>query len=353
MKKIRFEKHLQRSDFHNPMLGNNLDTQEMEIRKDPLTGHQSVFNPRLEDKVAFFFGPSDQALIERLAAESEPRCFLCQDRWQQMTPTYPEELIAGGRIQVGEAVLFPNLFPVARVHAVIRVGERHYLRLREFEPVRIQEAFQTCLDFTQALSKSQPDVRFLTINGNYLGPAGASIAHPHFQVLGSDLPFTYLGFILEHSRGYYRDEGSCYWADLVEREREIGDRYVSETGPVNWIASYSPQGTNEILGILAEKRSFLEMEPSDLEGLAEGFSAVLRGYDRMGLSTFNFAMYSGPLKGDEEAFRCYLRIISRQNLYENYRTDDYFLQKLLRNELILTTPEALASTLREAMGSVG
>jgi hypothetical protein len=42
-----------------------------------------------------------------------------------------------------------------------------------------------------------------------------------------------------------------------------------------------------------------------------------------------------------------MRIISRQNVYENYRTDDYFLQKLLRNELILTTPEALAKNLRQ------
>ena len=68
----------------------------------------------------------------------------------------------------------------------------------------------------------------------------------------------------------------------------------------------------------------------------------------MGVSTFNFTLYSGPLGAHDEAFRCFLRVISRQNVYENYRTDDYFLQKLLRNELILTPPETLAASLRDA-----
>ena len=82
------------------------------------------------------------------------------------------------------------------------------------------------------------------------------------------------------------------------------------------------------------------------EGLAQGLSCVLRGYDSMGVSTFNFAVYSGPLGEQDDSLRCYIRIISRQNVYENYRTDDYFLQKLLRNELILTPPEILATTMR-------
>jgi galactose-1-phosphate uridylyltransferase len=350
MKKgIRFEKHVQKSTFHNPMLGNELDTQEITIRRDPLTGHQSVFNPSLEDKVAVFFGPSDQALIDRLARESESRCFLCGDNWKLATPTYPKELVPEGRIQVGEAVLFPNLFPVAHVHAVIRVGAKHYIRLGGFEPGLILEAFQVSSEFAKALSQGEPDVRYVTINGNYLHPAGASIPHPHFQIAGADLPFTYMEGLFDHSRRYHQEQGSCYWSDIVQVEKELGERYIGETGPASWIASFSPQGTNEILGILPERMDFLEMDDEDLKGLAEGLSCVLKGYDSMGVSTFNFAVYSGPLGGEDDAFRCYIRIISRQNVYENYRTDDYFLQKLLRNELILTPPEILATTMREVM----
>lgn len=346
--KIRFEKHFQKSTFHNPMMGNKLDTQEIEIRSDPLTGHRSIFNPRLEDKVAVFFGPSDLALIERLARESEPRCFLCGDRWKMMTPTYPEDLIPGGRVQKGEAVLFPNLFPVYQVHAVIRVGGRHYLPLNEFSVPMVLEAFLASGEFARTLFKADPTFRFVTLNGNYLGPAGASIPHPHFQVVGGDIPFNSLESLLARSSEYLNRWSSCYWTDLVDKEKELGSRTIGRTGSTDWITTFSPQGTNEVLGILTGKRDFLEMDEQDLRGLAEGFSAVLRGYHSLGISTFNFSLFSGPLGAKDGAFRCQMRIISRQNVYENYRTDDYFLQKLLRNELILNTPESLASRLREA-----
>jgi len=180
---IRFEKHIQMAAFHNPMKGGRLDTQEIEIRRDPLTGHQSVFNPGLEDKAPMFFRPTDSALIEKIAEESEPGCFLCEDRWREMTPAYPEEIIPGGRIEVGRAVLFPNLFPVAQVHAVVRVGESHHLPLGDFEAAVVLEAFRASLQFIKALARADETARHMTINGNFLGPAGASIVHPHFQIV--------------------------------------------------------------------------------------------------------------------------------------------------------------------------
>ena len=346
--KIQFRKHFQQSSFHNPMLGGELDIQELEIRRDPLTGRQSVFNANLEDKAALLFPPSDLVLIERLARESEARCFLCGDQWKESTPRYPEAIVPGGRVEVGEAVLFPNLFPVSQVHAVIRVGSSHYLPLQDLSSSLIEEAFQALRTFVEHLFQADAGLRYLTLNGNYLGPAGASVHHPHFQVLGSDLPWTHLEELLACSAAYRTEHDACYWTHLVEAEQKLGVRFIARKGGVSWITSFSPQGTNEVLGILTEKRDLLEMEEQDFADLAEGFAAVLRGYAARGISTFNFTLYSGPLGASDDAFRCFLRVISRQNVSENYRTDDYFLQKLLRNELILTPPESLATALRSA-----
>ncbi len=342
---IQFMKHVQKSTFHNPMMNNAMDTQEMEIRKDPLSGVQSVFNPRLEDKAAMFYGDSDNSLIEKMARESEPRCFLCEDRWQAMTPVYPADLVPQGRIQVGQAVLFPNIFPVGQIHAVIRVGKKHYVPLAEFDPAPVTEAFQAAFKFAECLSRDK-SVEYLSINANYLGPAGASIAHPHFQMMGGDLPFSYLESVLNCGETYYKSNQSCYWSDLVKMEKTTGERYIGASGPVEWLAAFSPQGANEIVGVLPERAHFREMDDADIKGLAAGLVKVLHGYADMGISTFNFSVYSGPLGRRNESFRCFMRIISRQNVYENYRTDDYFLQKLLRNELIIIPPEVLARNLQ-------
>ncbi len=344
--KIRFEKHIQKSTFNNPLLGGSPDTQVLEIRRDPLTARQSIFNPSLEDKANILFGKSDPVLIERLARESESKCFLCGDRWKQTTPTYPETVVPGGRVQVGESVLFPNLFPISQVHAVIRVGSRHSIPLEDFSPALVQEALHAAREFITAFFRTDRTVRYFTVNGNYLGPAGASIPHPHFQVLGSDIPFTHLEELLDRGARYRNENGTTYWMDLLEKERELEARFIANTGGISWLTSFSPQGTNEVLGIFPEKRDFTELGDRDISDLASGLSAVLRGYGSLGISTFNFSLYSGPLAGADDTFRCILRIISRQNLYENYRTDDYFLQKLLRNEIIIRTPESLASALR-------
>ncbi|MEW6441735.1 MAG: hypothetical protein AB1640_12440 [bacterium] len=345
---IRFEKHFQQSTFRNPMMGNQLDTQKVEIRTDPLTGQKSLFNPRLEDKVAIINPPSDLALIERQARESEPKCFICGERWKLTAPAYPDEIVPGGRVQKGEAVLFPNLFPVYQVHAVIRVGERHYVPLAEFAVSDLHEAFLATGDFARALSRAALGVRFLTLNANYLGPAGASIAHPHFQVVGGDIPFNVLENLLARGGEYRRKFFSCYWTDLVEKEKELGERYIGRTGTVDWLTSFSPAGTNEVLGILPSRRELLEMDEEDWLGLALGVSAVLKGYGSLGISTFNFGFLSGPLGSGDEAFRCQMRIISRQNVHENPRADDYFMQKILGNQLILNTPEFLATKFRAA-----
>ncbi|MBU3950038.1 MAG: hypothetical protein KJ826_17690 [Proteobacteria bacterium] len=345
--KIRFVKHIQKSVIHNPMMDNEIDTQELEIRKDPLTGAQSVFNPRLEDKVAMFYGKSDPVLIEKMAKESESKCFLCGDTWKEVTPSYPADIVPKGRIQIGEAVLFPNIFPVAQVHAVIRVGKKHYVPLSDFDPKAVADAFMTTFELTELLLKAEAGFNYMTINGNYLGPGGASIAHPHFQMVGGDLPFTYLEKILDYSWRYLKENKTCYWTDLLEQEKIIGKRYIGATGSADWITSFSPSGTNEIIGVLPERYRFSEMDTSDINALASGLVNVLSGYAGMGISTFNFALYSGPLKERDSAFRCFIRIISRQNVYENYRTDDYFLQKLLDNELILTPPEILAEKMQQ------
>ncbi len=344
--KIRFDEHIQLSSFHNPLMEGKFETQEIHIRKDPLTGRLSIFNPCLVCKKAAFFGETDPALIGRLARESEPNCFICGERWRKTTPRYPEEMVPGGRVQAGEAILFPNLFPVSQVHAVIRVGSKHHLPIQGFSPQVIEEAFQAYREFDHRIHRANPTAKFMTLNANYLLPSGASIFHPHFQVLGSDVPFSHLSELLTLSKDHFQKYGTCYWMDLVEAEQKLGVRFVVQSGSVSWLTAFSPQGANEVLGILNVRREMLEMEESDISDLARGLSAVLRGYASMGFSTFNFSLYSGPLAAGDESFRCFLRVISRQNIYENYRTDDYFLQKLLRNELILTTPEELATILR-------
>ena len=89
-----------------------------------------------------------------------------------------------------------------------------------------------------------------------------------------------------------------------------------------------------------------ELSQDDLDNLTRGIAKVLSYYETLGHLSYNYALYSVRNTRNSGGFRALIKIITRQNLYPNYRNDDYFLQKLLQSELIITPPEELAANLR-------
>lgn len=347
MSPIAFERWSQRATFHSPLKGGELDEQEIEIRQDPLTGFQSIFNQALEDKSSILFHATDQEYLRQLVESTESTCFLCNDRWTATTPAYPTTLLPEGRLKKGEVVLFPNLFPLAAYHAVIMLGARHYRALDDFPPSLLRDAFECSREFIRRCIEIDPETAFFTINANYLLPSGSSVMHPHFQILGSPRPFTHHKLLVEQSARYLAMNGSCYWSDLVDAERSSGERWIGEVAGCGLFSAFSPIGVNEVDLVWPRRESFLDWDSTDIEGLSQGLSRILRGYHELGFSTFNFSCFGGPVNRHTPELRCFMRIINRQNVARDYRADDYYLQKLLHNEIMIQRPERLAECMRK------
>jgi galactose-1-phosphate uridylyltransferase len=343
---LQWTSWIETARFHSPLRNGALEEQTIEVRRDPLTGHQSIYNPALEGKTSILFPPTDEAYLKERAAASAAACFLCDGKWRTMTPTYPEELIPGGRLIKGESVLFPNLFPLGAYHAVVMVGSRHHRRLDDFPEALLQDALSLAVDFVRRCRAQTPEIRYFTINANYLFPAGASVTHPHLQILGGVEPGTHHRLLLDASKAYKERTGTRYWDDLTASEQATAQRFIAEIDGTHWMAAYSPMGVNEILAVYPHAADFLAWTEREIAATAVGLRNVLRGYHALGFSTFNFSCYSGPLGADDGSFACVLRMVNRQNVTPHYRTDDYYFQKLLKNEIMILRPEKLAELMR-------
>ena len=345
MDKITFEIIESEVRFHNPLKDFAEDSQRLEIRKDPLLGDVSVYNSYLKDKAKAFFGECDPDLIRRLVEESEKTCFLCGEKVEKGTPRFTSDFLAEGRVRVGEAVLFPNLFSLGTYHPVVCLCKAHFLKLSEFTPSLMTDGLTAAQKFLRIVYKRDTSAAFTVVTINYLFPAGASLVHPHLQMIITPVPYSYHARLLDAGNAYYRKNGSPYFIDLVQEEK-TGPRYVALKGRWHWLAPFSPMGNNEFMAIHETEADFGNLTSSDLKDLSYGISRVLAFYETLGHLSFNYAVYS--VKGDlyPDVFRCLIKIISRQNLYTNYRNDDYFLQKLLQSELIITPPEELAARLK-------
>ncbi|HAM53241.1 MAG TPA: hypothetical protein DCP92_22030 [Nitrospiraceae bacterium] len=344
---IRFDSSESELVFLNPFNNFAEETHTVTVRRDPLLGDISVYNFRLRDKVEFFFGDCDVELIERLVEESARNCIFCGDTIERSTPRYPQRLVPEGRIKIGEAILFPNLFPVGKYHSVIRLSKAHFLNLTEFSPQIIGDGLRAAQQFVNAVYRQDHSASFVAVNANYLFPAGATLVHPHLQMLITPIAYSYHERIIQACRAYYQENGSGYYSDLLEEEKDLGSRYIAQTGKWHWLTAFSPMGNNEVFAVHEEENDFGALSEIDLTDIAIGVSKVLAFYGRLGHMSFNYSILSARDPFSEEGFHCLLKMISRQNLYPNYRNDDYFLQKLLHSELIINLPEDLAIKLRE------
>lgn len=344
--KIELESIQSHFTILNPSRDFAEDIHTIEVRKDPLLGDTSVYNPFLRDKAKLFFSECDPEVVGKLIEESGTSCFLCGEGIMKNTPAYPPGLIRDGRIQSGEAVLFPNLFSIAQYHAVISLSKAHFLKLEEFTPALLSDGLVLAQKFLTAVYDYDHSVPFAAVCCNYLFPAGASLVHPHMQILVTPVAYTYQGRLIDACGDYYRDKGSIYHVDLLEEEKAAGTRYIGQTGQWHWLAAFSPTGNNEVIAVHQGESDFGCLTKEDIGDLGYGISRVLAFYGSLGHLSFNYALYSVK-NSCAEGVRCLLKIINRQNLYTNYRNDDYFLQKLLQSELIITPPEELALLIRK------
>jgi UDPglucose--hexose-1-phosphate uridylyltransferase len=343
---IEFQRSIETAGFYSPLAGMEFAEQTIEVRQDPLTGATAIATSELHTKERMYSGTTVWNHAEELARQAREGCFLCPDRVMQATPRYPEAVAEGGRLRRGGVLVFPNLFPLAAVHAVGVNPDKHFLRTSEFTAEVLEDWLGAAVDFAGRAECAYDRLEHLEVCCNHMLPAGASVVHPHFQVLAGRTPPARIRGVWESSTAFRREHGVGYWRTLVEEETDLGERFIGEAAGCTWLTPFAPTGNREIVAIVPGAARVAGLAGDQVTALAGGLARVLAWYESVGLSAFNFALSGGPLSGIAADHAVLLRVVARSASRPDYRTDDYFLQKLLGGELIFASPEEMAATLR-------
>ncbi len=348
---IQFERHTETAGFFTPLRGMEFAEDRVEVRTDPLTGMTAVASAGLEAKEEMFLGKTDWQYAEELAARTREGCFFCPEKVLEATPRYPDELVPGGRLERDGALVFPNLFPLAAVHAVVTFPQRHYLRPSEFSAQLLEEALGAACDFAGLAERYYPRLTHLQVSCNHMLPAGASLAHPHLQVFGGEAVPWLVELYWRRSAEWKAAHRASYWETLVAQEEEAGERSIWRADGVHWLAPFAPAGAREAIAVVPGAERLSELGAPQIAALSAGLSKILAWYETEGLSAFNFTAFSGALDGRQTGFPVVLRVIARTAFKKDYRTDDYFLQKQLGGDLMFAAPEEIAARLRTLFGN--
>ncbi len=297
-KSVSFE-----SRFLDPRQNFEAGSLSFEIRQDPLTelpGFVAKYRLPLFEK-------PDLSELVRCSLLRE--CPFCPQNIQTMTPQFPHELINEGRLHLGEAWVIPNLSPVAQYSAVTIVSNNHFVPITDFSEDMLTDAFVVSKVYLEKVLVHDSQVKYCSINCNYMPLAGSGQLHPHLQVIANRFPTTYEKQMLEASRKYCETNSTNFWADLIDEEKRLGQRYVGTTGNCCWMMTFVPRGFFEAMAIFQERTSILELTSENFRDFAVGLRNVLNYINDMNLYGFNMAVYSG--ERSDNSFWVNARVVPR------------------------------------------
>lgn len=337
--RVNLVRVINETEYHSPLHNFQLTKATSETRFDPLTGQLSrLFAFRRVNLPQFDWQPYVEESRQRF-------CPFCPQTIEQATPRFPEELIPGGRLQVGDATVIPNLHPYEVYTAVVVMSSQHYLAMTDLNHEVIANAHRAGRDFlTIAAGKDPDNARYGSINWNYMPYAGGSLIHPHLQVYCGPYPSTYDDQMIEAARRYYRLHGRVFWQDLLEAEQTNGERYLGQTGTVYWLATFAPRGLFDVTAIIPNCRTFADLTDKIIDDLTAGMRKVIEYYRQNNVVSFNTALYfASPA---DHGFWAHLRMVARYTIYPVVGSDFSHLQVLHNDFWTLHLPEEMARELK-------
>jgi len=190
-----------------------------------------------------------------------------------------------------------------------------------------------------------PDVGFVTLFKNHGVGSGASLRHPHWQLVAGPIVPDPLRRMIEVASDYLHQHGASVYQHYLERELALGERIVGERDGFVVLAPYAPQWAGETWIIPREAHVSLALLP--VERVAP-FAAVLRDtLERLSRIfsdlAVNVLIVSAPLRGfDTHGFRWHVRIQPRLTTLGGF--------ELATDTAIVTTaPEQTAEMLRSVV----
>ncbi|MFP3872566.1 MAG: hypothetical protein ACLFVL_06775 [Candidatus Aenigmatarchaeota archaeon] len=325
---IEFEEEIEENRFYDPT-ASEVKQEKIVIRKDPLTGKSC----RILEKPL--------PISKEVDIEEEIEggfCPFCPDKVYDIGAR-DSGVLDNELLEKREAILLSNINPYAERSLVIRLTEKHYLPLEDFEMQRFTDALELTVEY---LDRSDNGRKYPVVMMNYLKPAGSSVVHPHLQLLVSRSPPDYQKRMMNASEDYHKKHSENYWVNLLEEEKD-GERYIGKIGRSEWKTPFAPRGLEHVQGIsLKDLRS---MRRKDLQNISSGIVNTLEYYAEEGLNSFNLSIILPP-DGDTEKFATVVDIVARSNFDRYYWCDVFALNKLLDEPYSNRYPEEITKDVK-------
>jgi len=176
---------------------------------------------------------------------------------------------------------------------ITRDHNRHFIDLSAAEAIKVFEA----LKVLHQMAAKDKCAAYISSFYNYGPAAGASLWHPHYQILSLPIIPPHTAHSLRGASDYFKKFGRCVRCDILKIERKKKVRIVVENEHAIVLAPYASKRPFEI-NVLPKKHwaSFRETSPAAVRGIALALqSAMQRMKKNLNDPDLNFFIHDTPL----------------------------------------------------------
>ncbi|MDP2864513.1 MAG: galactose-1-phosphate uridylyltransferase [bacterium] len=184
-------------------------------------------------------------------------------------------------------------------HEVVATRD-HKKSMGQFSISQVKEVFDVYQERYLELMKEK-FVDYVSIFHNHGAEAGASISHPHSQIITTPLIDVDLKKALLNSRKYYIAHRKCIYCQMNDWEKKNKKRVVFENKDFLVICPFASKAAFEV--IISPKKHlayFEKITEKEKELLSEAFQVVLNKlYKALNDPAYNFYLHTSPCDGKE------------------------------------------------------
>ncbi len=228
-------------------------------------------------------------------------------------------------------------------HEVIIESPYHNKDIPDLLDEEVQQVISMLCHRTQDLIKDKR-FKYIMIFKNYGPAAGASLAHPHSQIIA--LPMVPKNALeeIKGAENYFEFKERCIFCDILSQELQDKERIVSENNNFLAFCPFVSRFPFEIWIMPKQHYAyFSRLHPEDIPDLARILKDIISKIKHLfGNISYNFIIHSSPENGDAGI--------------ESYHWHIEFMPKLMRVAgfewgsgfyVVPTPPELAAKYLRE------
>ncbi len=327
----------------------------IEFRQDAVSGDWVLISSTLKKK-PFFFKHNNARALPRSLCPFEGRRLRDQKKLLLWLPKPGKNDIEDWWIRI-----FPNRFPVVAAGSIcpplegsrlgqkkIGIGFQEVVITRDHDrPIGAMNEKEIALlleAYTirfQAL-QNEPCVEYILIFHNAGPRAGATVPHPHSQILAVPIVPPDVARSIRGSKAYYEAHRQCVHCSIIRKEKREKHRVIYENDLFIVMAPYASHASFEVrIFPKIHEAHFEVIDARQIAQLSRAMAFVFKRLkNKLKNPDFNFFIHTAPPKAKEYHYHWHIEIIPRIVILGGVELG-------IGMDIIKVPPEEAAELLRE------